>query len=371
MSGIHVQKREGIQGLVENIISSNIELMPVYGLHRLNDTRRLNSEAYLIEGISATDINKKKPVVILNLSSSRPDFSPEYNKENVVRMNIADPTFSDTVAELKPGQILVAECGELPMNVFNQMYRIATMPSILEGANASNFAQLAGKSFMSPTTETTKFPFSDREGGQSQNSEVITKALDLLGSVERGLSGESNLTKVLSEELKDLSDKRDELTVGITWCKTIKDYWGTEGMLFDFIKPLGIKVSSEISQIPELSNKKIEIWTKEDFTKLEKHLLQSKEHISLEIKSRLSERDVGLYEEHINSIKTFLEDSRNDKSYVSRYFQIIKDSAQRMERNQVLLGVKLHKDKDLEKVTVNKLDMSSDIASKKIIREPN
>ncbi|MFB7054887.1 hypothetical protein ACFCXT_17430 [Streptomyces vinaceus] len=131
------------------------DLMPAYGLHNVPPERRAGMLATLASGIH--EAAPDRPSVLLALGRVGVDLAPAHTAPWYTRMALDDPELPARLAAQGPGDVLVVEAGSLPQDVFRQMYRLGTLPAVLEGANTANLVQVLGRPYFSVLTNHTPY----------------------------------------------------------------------------------------------------------------------------------------------------------------------------------------------------------------------
>lgn len=358
------EKKEGLLALVGAAKSSRIFLQPVYGLHTLDETGLVNAEATLSEGVHRSKASQK-PTILLMLNKARIDYVPPYAQPWLFRGNIAQQGIQQQIEKLKAGEILILDCLGLPDAIFTQVFKLASLPPLIEGANTSNLVQLIGKPWMSPRTNTTEFPFADRR--------EYKPVLDFLHQVRDALTAGSSLT----EKIEDAPEHTDitDLSTLLVRIRQI-DYFLTkangltENDLGVFLKELqkarnlGITAAGTfIDKIEEYTSgratqsrqqaedalRPIEMNVYSELRKLDFSLLKNEVETKLKaIKDSLSmklgdggEDSYHLDFQNIQAITQMIDQSLDPGSELRRYFAEVHESTGEDERNQVLQGILL------------------------------
>ncbi|MFB7293139.1 alpha/beta hydrolase [Actinacidiphila glaucinigra] len=154
-------QRAGLRSLVDSVESGRVELMPAYGLHNLPEANRAGVMPALAESLRQAGVGR--PAVILGLGDFGVDFAPEYQADWLVYGDLSDPGFHAALDALQSGEVAVVKGGHIPQDVFRQLYRLGSLPALLEGANTANLVQLLGRPFFSVLTKHTPYDIHDLE----------------------------------------------------------------------------------------------------------------------------------------------------------------------------------------------------------------
>ena len=146
----------GLRPIIDAVETGNADLMPVYGLHRLDPQVQPTAMDTLAGGVH--EAGGGRPSILFEFGDTRSDFVPPYERDWLTHAGLTDPDLAHTIAGLGPDDVLVVHGGNLPQDVFQQIYQRGSLPGVLEGANTSNLAQLTGRPFFSPRTEDTAYP---------------------------------------------------------------------------------------------------------------------------------------------------------------------------------------------------------------------
>lgn len=352
-------KAAGISGLVEAIKNNKVLLQPVYGLHALDDEHLANTEAYLSEGVKKAALQDGKPTVLLMLSGSRVDYLPQYQQDWLIRKKITDDDISDDISGMKQGEVMILDCGGLPNTVFTQVFKMASLPPLVEGANTSNLVQLIGTPWMSAKTNTTEFPF--------HKEKQYKKAIQILHDTRDALTGTSNITTTLKEDetyqplvdYKMLAYKANQLQQLIE-----ADGWEEAQYdcpsLYDYIKKIDNKYNGEeqeetiANSLEELTKqlgaitlnnlmrgKQFDPPKTEDLEALKTLATKKIAALKISIKDSLSETAYELDEKKIATISNMIQQAYTENSDLHTYFEKVKQSAKEEDRDQVLQGILL------------------------------
>lgn len=347
--GVDNDKLKGILSVLGKVIQDSVLLQPVYGLHTLDDESLVNSEAVLSKGLYDSKAAKKKPIVILMLNKSRLDYIPPYSQSWLFRKNIIDKDIDTALNDLKKGEIMILDCMGLPNSVFTQIFRKASLPPLIEGANTSNLVQLIGIPWMSPRTNTTEFPFADKpkykhiisslhkvrdsltsRSGMSEHLEGISDYIHFknLDAVYRRLNQIETLLKIGSISYSDLKILSKEIQNA-----DLKGVTSGSKILTAISE---IELGKGVEEYNPLDDSIREKMIDENFTGLKLDVdLKMKESKQNIIKS-LKDKEYDLDIEAIKSITQMVDDSMDDTSELSAYFQDIHKSTKSDERDQVL-----------------------------------
>ncbi|MFD3944797.1 hypothetical protein [Streptomyces sp. NPDC058579] len=148
-----------------------IDLMPAYGMHNLSPGAGSGTLGTLAEGIHASA--PERPSVILALGRATVDGAPRHTAPWLSYATLDGEDLTQRLTTMAPGDVLILEAGNLPQDVFRQMYRLGTLPAVLEGANTANLAQLLGRPYFSVLTKHTPYDRFD-EPAANILSEVTT-----------------------------------------------------------------------------------------------------------------------------------------------------------------------------------------------------
>jgi len=108
----------------------------------------------------------------------------------VLRARVEDPGLEETLARLKPGQLLALETGPVPPAVFERLFAAATLPPVLEGKNAASLAGLLGLPFL-PVRAAATLDFMCRV--LREDAHRAGDASELLGMTRSGSSSKELL----------------------------------------------------------------------------------------------------------------------------------------------------------------------------------
>ncbi|NJC72019.1 hypothetical protein HC031_20195 [Planosporangium thailandense] len=184
----------GLHAVVEAALGGSVDVMPVYGLHRLEEDIRSGAGATLAAALHEAGLDR--PALLLEISDSTVDFAPAYAPAWLHRADASDPGLAERIAALAPGDVLVVRTGGVPQDVFRLLYQLGTVPAVLEGANTANTAQLLGRPYLSPRPETTydatRFPRTDE-------ATVDEAAIARLGEVTEALTVGTKWTAAIRE----------------------------------------------------------------------------------------------------------------------------------------------------------------------------
>lgn len=329
---------DGIVAVTEAAKSNHVLLQPVYGLHSLEDENLINTEALLSEGVKQA-VADSRPVVLLMLSNSAVDFIPPYTKKWLIRAEITDGNIGEKIRDMVNGQVMILRCPELPNTVFTQVFKLASLPPLIEGANTSNLVQIIGKPFMSAKTHTTKFPFT----GDPQ----YKHATDQLNATKDALIAKSGINRTLEEnelfvnELpyqKLLLYKITQLQglIAVTPAQELKIVLkGDRDSLVNNINKLH-EEDTYADLVVKLKSGDISI---ADLNPIKVGTEKKIQELKAEIKASLVGQDYGLVTEDINKIAAMIKDSGDKKSDLGIYFKRVAKSAKSGDRNQVLQGI--------------------------------
>lgn len=359
------EKKEGLLALVEAAQTGRSFLQPVYGLHTLDEKGLVNAEATLSEGVHQSKASGK-PTILLMLNKARIDYLPPYSPPWLLRGDIARQGIKQQIDGLQAGEILILDCLGLPDAIFTQLFKLASLPPLIEGANTSNLVQLIGKPWMSPRTNTTEFPFAGRK--------EYASTVAFLHNVRDALTASSTMTEKIEEAPEHTSI--GELTTLLTFIYQIryaldKPELATEETFGDDLAPflkrldtaeaLGVKeatgwiglikpyVSKRAPRLPmhTVPLSETEIYTQlvdKDFPSLKNAVEIKLTALKSSLKEKLgdgSKEAYGLKPENITLIARMIDQSLDPRSAVSDYFAAVHESTREDERNQVLQGILL------------------------------
>lgn len=360
------EKKEGLLALVEAAKANRIFLQPVYGLHTLDETGLVNAEATLSEGVHQSKASQK-PTILFMLNKARIDYVPPYAQPWLFRGNIAQQGIQQQIEKLKAGEILILDCLGLPDAIFTQVFKLASLPPLIEGANTSNLVQLIGKPWMSPRTNTTEFPFADRKEYKS--------VLDFLHQVRDALTAGSSMTEKIEDapehtDITDLSTllvrirqidyfltKANELTeneFGEDLSVFLKELQKAHKLDIEeaetFINAIEEYLSERATQPRQqreaplrLSDIYSELITW-DFSTLENQVKTKLKAIKDSLSAKLGDGGKASYNldpRNIQTITQMIDQSLDPGSELRRYFAEVHESTGEDERNQVLQGLLL------------------------------
>lgn len=359
LKNVMPEKANGVIGLTKAVQKSKVLLQPVYGLHGLEDKNLANTEAYLSEGVKKAAVQDGKPVVLLMLSKARVDFLPEHAQDWLLRKNITEDDVADSIHGMKKGEVMVLDCGGLPNTVFTQMFKMASLPPLLEGANTSNLVQLLGLPWMSPKANTTEFPF--------HKEEQYKDAIQLLHNTCDALTGTSNFNEMMEEDdtyqelsaYQDLDYKVKQLQNMIKaglWGEAQYDCFPLYSCITniddtynknDSDKKIGEETKSLTAKLKKMTHpqimkgKQFELLEKEELEPLKTLATTKISTLKTTLKQALSSTPYQLDDKKIDTIATMIQQSYTEDSKLYTYFEQVKKTAKEEDRDQVIQGIKM------------------------------
>ncbi|MFE6554325.1 hypothetical protein ACFVHS_38950 [Streptomyces sp. NPDC057746] len=163
----------GLRAVVDAVLKSRADLMPVYGLHNVAAPGRASAVNTLASGAHAAGLGK--PSVVITFGDATVPFAPRHTADWLDHADLDDEDLADRIAALGPDQVLIVNGGKLPQDVFRQVYQLGTLPAVLEGANTSNLAQLLGRPFFSVLTHHT--PYDRHDPDAADRLQGVTEAI--------------------------------------------------------------------------------------------------------------------------------------------------------------------------------------------------
>ncbi|WP_232344810.1 actin cross-linking domain-containing toxin [Actinoplanes awajinensis] len=188
----------GLVTIAQAALADEIDVMPVYGLHRLDDELRPSAGQTLAHGVHEAALGR--PAVILEISDSRVDYAPA--TDNPPWLTTVDLNAGEQVdlTGLGAGDVVVVRTGNLPQDVFRTVYQLGSLPAVLEGANTANLVQLINRPYFSPrpttSTEATRFPRSDDPAADAA-------AISTLGDVTTAIQAGTDWSVAVKEDEDD------------------------------------------------------------------------------------------------------------------------------------------------------------------------
>ncbi|MEA3117767.1 MAG: large repetitive protein [Paraburkholderia sp.] len=174
------------------------DVMPIYGLHHPNMKKEVGREDELIRnlcgGIREAQRNglQSKPTILVVIGDYSQELrhfgenpvSSRHNPNQVVYAGDRDS--AKNVSQIKDGQIFLLYAGKVEQRYFQQLFRLSTLPPVIEGANSANMCQnIEGKAYLHMSMDGTKFldTSSERTGmrqardlsSQLQNNDFRTR----------------------------------------------------------------------------------------------------------------------------------------------------------------------------------------------------
>lgn len=138
-----------------------IDMMPIYGLHHPSaEYDSVIILKHMIDSIKEAQKTgmEKKPVVMCVTICDQKLKQKLSGVENVSYVDADSKDAQEKIRLLQPGEILILKTGSLPRKVFHQLFRVATLPALLEGANLTNLMQMLKKPYLSVHRGYTDFP---------------------------------------------------------------------------------------------------------------------------------------------------------------------------------------------------------------------
>jgi len=149
--------------MLQGVQSGGLDLMPVYGLHQsgfhsdeIDPRVSLNNLIGGVRHAQRAEGAAAKPAVLCVIGDVDDALPPLDPKIKAIRADAPDA--AKMIAELRADETLVLYAGRLPQGVFRQSCKLATLPTIMEGANTANLMQMLGKPYLSVKIATTDFP---------------------------------------------------------------------------------------------------------------------------------------------------------------------------------------------------------------------
>ncbi|MFC9079813.1 hypothetical protein ACFTY7_22985, partial [Streptomyces sp. NPDC057062] len=164
---------EGLRAVVDAVLKSRADLMPVYGLHNVAASGRASAVNTLASGAHAAGLGR--PSVVITFGDATVPFAPRHTADWLDHADLDAEDLADRIAALGPDQVLIVNGGKLPQDVFRQVYQLGTLPAVLEGANTSNLAQLLGRPFFSVLTHHT--PYDRHDPDAADRLQDVTEAI--------------------------------------------------------------------------------------------------------------------------------------------------------------------------------------------------
>ena len=165
----------GLSAVLTAARADSVVLVPLYGLHRLDDPDRASVYATIVAAVRQA--YSAKPVVLLEIGVTRVSYAP-VPAGLTATLALDAGELPAKVAALKPGEVLAVTVDALDQDVFREVYRTGDGVRFLEGANTSNYVQLLGLPFLSPRIKDTPYPDID---GMSEAIEALNTATGALG----------------------------------------------------------------------------------------------------------------------------------------------------------------------------------------------
>ncbi len=332
------RKAEGILALFRGVLSGRVDLMPAYGLHAASVERHRELILHNLEGgVRAFQKNAgaaAKPAVILEIGPHGVE-------------GLSDPGLNTRLRTAKKDEVLTVSAGSIPRPIFELLYKYATLPSVLEGANTSNLVQLLGKPFLSVYSAMTGLPKLPGVEGVERISSGLAKdvAEEEIGRLQKMLSMFAGLKTqappavfaTLGPRLRaglaltagDAEKMKADVLAALVSSRPgapKKELEGLAGMIAEQMKTL----SSVLSELPALPSAIREAIA--DFDPRSPTAAETGQKIidacHQAIEALVSDR-----------FAAFIERSREPSSPVGKYFAGTRDAAHSLENRQVLRGL--------------------------------
>ncbi|MCX2731759.1 hypothetical protein OOZ19_16070, partial [Saccharopolyspora sp. NFXS83] len=170
------QRVAGLNAVVDAVTGpARADLMPIYGMVKVDPFVRPSMSAHLAEAIHAS--NSGRPSIMLEITDSQVEYVPRHQAPWLTYADVADGDVRDVVDALGPNDVLVLSTGGLPQDVFWQVFQLGDLPAVVEGANVTNLAALVGRPYLSLYDQSTPYPRHDPD------------TADRLSSVTHSLAG--------------------------------------------------------------------------------------------------------------------------------------------------------------------------------------
>lgn len=194
----------------------NIEMMPLYGLHHPVMKKTTGREDDLLRdlcgGIKLARQNGlgNKPVVLAVIGNYMDELrrlgqdgvSSQWNPNKVAFADQADA--DRNIKYLDKGDIMVLYLGPVPQRYFDQLFRLSTLPPIVEGANAANLCQnLPDKPYLHMNMGGTDFPVTSAKGGGRQAARSLSRLLESNDGTRRTQTREEFSRFILNGRQRD------------------------------------------------------------------------------------------------------------------------------------------------------------------------
>ncbi|WP_157441297.1 actin cross-linking domain-containing toxin, partial [Actinoplanes awajinensis] len=342
-------------------LDDTIDVMPVYGLHRLDKELRPGAGMALAHGVHAAGLGR--PAVILEISESDVDFSPPRDANqtpswlSTVDLRAGEPL---TLDGLNPGDVVVVRTGPLRKDVFQTAYQLGSLPAVLEGANTANLVQLLDRPYFSPRPEDTGFPNS----GDPADAGQITA----LTAVADAIRMDSDWSTALKAEQKgpyqNIATIATATSVLTSRSQAVVDYPGEEDFLLgDEFDRLRDALPSRLDEVVAIFGGSPEavaaaqpvtgMTQKQKMAALERqipvtedqiqqlHALLDDERANLvnQVRDRYQHHSTDPSPESVTAIATAINDLHTSDSALKQYFDRVAASARDPRRDQVLQGL--------------------------------
>ncbi|WP_157441301.1 actin cross-linking domain-containing toxin, partial [Actinoplanes awajinensis] len=355
-------RADGLVTIATAALADEIDVMPVYGLHRLDDELRPAAGLTLAHGVHAAALDR--PAVILEISDSRLDYAPA--TDNPSWLTTVDLNADEQVdlTGLGAGDVVVVRTGGLPQDVFRTAYQLGSLPAVLEGANTANLVQLINRPYFSPrpttSAEATRFPHSgdpDADAAPISTLGDVTEAIqagtDWSVEVKEDQAGPfgtigriATATSVLTSRLQAMTADPNEAHL------TQEDFERLRDALPGTIKVDAPQILGDTAVVEEAVAHK-----KNDYRQFEAGELRQvpiTPAMVQQLRARLTtERATAVrqavteYQQHSNvpsdvavaTVATAITELRNPDSALKQYFDRVATAARDPQRDQVLQGL--------------------------------
>ncbi|WP_158515431.1 hypothetical protein [Kitasatospora sp. MBT63] len=157
-----------LQSIADSVAGGKVDMMPVYGLARMEDRLRASGPEYLASAIRESGAHEVdgvktygKPAVMVEVGGREIGYAPKFEPSWLKRANLADLGAEDVsrmMSELKDGEVLLIRSDGTSQSNFEKLFQLGDLPAIQEGANTTNASQLTGRPYLSPNVGTTPYP---------------------------------------------------------------------------------------------------------------------------------------------------------------------------------------------------------------------
>lgn len=151
-----------LQAIADSVIDGKVDMMPVYGLARMDDRLRASGPEYLASAIRESGVHDVggvrtygKPAVMLEVGGREIGYAEQFEPGWLKRADLATADVPRLVSELQPGEVLLLRSGGTTQANFEKLFQLGNLPAIQEGANTTNASQLTGRPYLSPNVSTT------------------------------------------------------------------------------------------------------------------------------------------------------------------------------------------------------------------------